>query len=436
MKDAVYHIIEDLRRHPSILNKQAILEANKDNETLRMVFDMTENPSYNYYIKVDPKEWVGVESGSFELDTTGLQSVLDTLHGRLMTGNEARKFLSESLSQLTTKSRDVLIRVINRDLDCKTGTSICNKVWPKLIPEMPCMLASKMDEKAAARIEYKEGGYIVQTKMDGGRAMATVGRNGGVEFLSRNGKPIMMHGVFDNLLEKFPGYVFDGELVVMSQTGVEDRQTGNGYFTKAVRGTIPYEEAVQFHYVVWDMIPYDDFFSGYCKTPYSKRLQMLLKACENIPAHRISVVEGKMVDSLSQAQKFYENMLERGEEGAIIKFLDMPWEDKRSKFMIKMKEEKDIDALVVGVTEHTKKKGWIGALTCQTSDGLVQFDVGSGFTEDDRQKDPSYYMGKIVTCKYNAIISNKSSGAKSLFLPVFVTIRDDKTVANSLDELK
>jgi hypothetical protein len=35
-----------------------------------------------------------------------------------------------------------------------------------------------------------------------------------------------------------------------------------------------------------------------------------------------------------------------------------------------------------------------------------------------------------VAVKYNAVITDKKTGAKSLFLPVFVEIREDKNVAD------
>jgi DNA ligase-1 len=246
----------------------------------------------------------------------------------------------------------------------------------------------------------------------------------------------VLHGFFDTLLSKFPGYVFDGELVVLSGTGVEDRKTGNGFFTKAVRGTITPQEASRFRYVVWDMIPLADFNAGKSQVPYKERLAKLMEAQASMTPGLVLLVQSRVVSNLEQAERFYEEMLERGEEGAILKFADMPWEDRRSKKMIKLKEEKDIDAEVIGVTEHTKVRGWVGSLTCKTADGLVQFDVGSGFTEADRQKPFDYYFGKIVKCKYNALISNKTSTIKSLFLPIFVEVRYDKLIANSIGDLK
>jgi ATP dependent DNA ligase domain/DNA ligase OB-like domain len=431
----VFEIVELLRSTASTNEKQRILEQNKANTLLSKVFKMTEEPSYNYYLKVDYGSYQEVESGTRDLTEDLLDEVLANLNGRRITGNTARDYIDNVLRSLKTADRKILAGVINRDLDCKVAVGLINRVWKSLISEMPCMLASKMDEKISKSIVDREDGYFIQTKMDGGRAMAVV-KDGAVTFLSRNGKELELHGFFNMALQNCEGYVVDGELIVRGENGIEDRQTGNGYFTKAVRGTIKPDEARKFHYVVWDLIPIEDFFAGYCAERYQDRyVDLMIRKFEWNP-NIVSVVETKVISNLHEANKYYQKMLERGEEGAILKFIDAPWENKRSKYMIKLKEEKDIDAEVIDVFPHSKKKDWIGSLLCRTRDGKVEFEVGSGFTDEDRQKDPKIYFGKIVECKYNMLIDARGRDTKSLFLPVFVKIRDDKTVANSLEELK
>jgi ATP dependent DNA ligase domain/DNA ligase OB-like domain len=428
-------IIKELQDNSSTNVKQKILEENKDNSLLMKVFKMTEEPSYNYYLKVDPLSYTNIPDGNNKLDETLLEEILDNLNGRRITGNTARDYVASVLRNLNKQDRNILIGIINRDLNCKVAIGLVNRVWKNLISEMPCMLASKMDEKIVKTIVDKELGYFIQTKMDGGRAMAIV-KDGEVTFLSRNGKELQLHGFFNTILQNCEGYVVDGELVVRGETGIEDRQTGNGYFTKAVRGTIKPEEARKFHYVVWDLIPINDFFAGYCAERYQDRyVDLMLRKFQWNP-DIVSIVDTKVISSLHEANKYYQEMLSKGEEGAILKFIDAPWENKRSKYMIKLKEEKDIDAEVIDVFRHSKKKDWIGSLLCRTRDGKVEFEVGSGFTDEDRQKHPNFYLGKIVECKYNMLIDARGRDTKSLFLPVFIKVRDDKTVANSLEELK
>ena len=47
----------------------------------------------------------------------------------------------------------------------------------------------------------------------------------------------------------------------------------------------------------------------------------------------------------------------------------------------------------------------------------------------------SNYYGKIISVKYNARIKN-TSGEESLFLPVFLEVRNDKEVADSSIKIK
>jgi hypothetical protein len=63
--------------------------------------------------------------------------------------------------------------------------------------------------------------------------------------------------------------------------------------------------------------------------------------------------------------------------------------------------------------------------------------VGTGFSDADRAgitADNS--VGRIVSVKYNARITDKTSSVASLFLPVFVEFRNDKSVADSSKDIK
>jgi hypothetical protein len=77
----------------------------------------------------------------------------------------------------------------------------------------------------------------------------------------------------------------------------------------------------------------------------------------------------------------------------------------------------------------------IGSLCCESADGVVKVYVGSGFTDEQRNAPPSDYYGKIISVKYNARIKN-NNGEESLFLPVFLEIREDKEVADSSIKIK
>lgn len=434
----IFDIICSISADPSLKAKQAIVEKHKDNEVLKKCFLYAENPRFNFYIKADP----GMEVGASGTNDISLETFaqLDEIINRKVTGNDARLFLQSILLPLHTAGRTVVIRIVNRDLRCNAGTSIANKVWKNLIPEYPVMLASKGDKKSFDYLESLVGkdNFVVQTKCDGGRVNVMVDERGNVTYRSRNGSELNLHGFFDAQFREHRGFVFDGELLARDDdNGIVDRKIGNGLYTKAVRGTLSAKEASKLCMVVWDVIPTDEFNAGQGSMSYRDRLRVLMDYSSKFNAAIVTIVESKIVHTIKEVQEFYELMRSRGEEGAIVKVASSRWEDRRSKNMVKMKAEETCDAVVVGVIEGSGKyAGMIGSLECESSCGLLKFNVGSGFNDDDRKKDPSFYMGKIVEVAYNEIISSKGKTTKSLFLPIYKQVRYDKNVANKLDELK
>ena len=113
------------------------------------------------------------------------------------------------------------------------------------------------------------------------------------------------------------------------------------------------------------------------------------------------------------------------------------WENKRSKGQIKFKGELECDLICVGWEEGTgKNKGKLGALVLQSSDAKVNVSVGTGLSDSQRGSiKPDDVLNKIVAIKYNARISNRQ-GEDSLFLPVFIEVRDDKTKADASKDIK
>jgi len=143
------------------------------------------------------------------------------------------------------------------------------------------------------------------------------------------------------------------------------------------------------------------------------------------------------VDDLESAKKIFEKFLGEGQEGTILKNIDSPWESKRVKHQIKFKGELECDLKIVGWEEGTGKNvGRLGALVAESSDSVVRVSIGSGYTDADRDSIKPECIGSIVSVKYNARIKDKKTGGDSLFLPIFVEIRHDKSEADSSKTIK
>jgi DNA ligase-1 len=127
-----------------------------------------------------------------------------------------------------------------------------------------------------------------------------------------------------------------------------------------------------------------------------------------------------------------------GKEGTIVKNINHMWVPKRSNELCKLKAIETADLMVVDVIEGTGKYvGMVGALKCKTEDGLLEVNVGSGFSDAERKEFFRFGMiNSVIEVLYNEVIKSKGKDKASLFLPRFECVRFDKTVANTLGELK
>ena len=423
----VHAILEDLASNNSRNYKIQVLKDNYDNNVLKTVIFNALDPFTQYYIKKIPK---------YEAKGTGclMQAMreLFLLSNRDKTGNAGIEHLTQILTNLSPKNANVIERIIAKDLKCGVSTATVNSVWTDLIKEYPVMLASKMESKTINKMTWPA---YAQLKLDGMRFNAIV-KDGKVEFRSRNGKQIHLLGHleedFKQMTHEYVYTVYDGELVVTGDDGLLDRQTGNGILNKAVKGTISDSEASKVRAVVWDYIPYGFFVDGHCPLTYDDRLKRIVKTTD-----KVKLIDTHIVNNIDEANKLFNQFLEQGEEGIVLKSIDHIWENKRSKNLIKFKAELDCDLKVVGYQEGTGKyEGMMGALICESEDGQLKVNVGSGFNDDDRKKITKESVeGKVITVKYNARIQSKD-GDESLFLPIFVEIREDKNQADTIGDIK
>jgi len=413
------------------------LNANSDNEILREVIRLALDPFTQFYIRKIPKYTRGAPE-----NTIGLVEAMDLLFdlsSRVVTGNAGIEHLTAILSNTSEDDAKVIERIIQKDLKCGVQVSTANAVWGGLIREYPVMLCSGFEQKLVDKIKYPA---YAQLKMDGMRFNAIV-RDGKVEFRSRNGKELNLLGNLEAEFIALAGNVdcvFDGELLIMDDMDYQfmDRQTGNGILSKANKGTISAKEASMVHATVWDVIPYAYFTDGYCPTPYSTRfssLELLINK-QGSKDKKIWLVTSNIVQNIDEAKVLFEGYLADGLEGIILKDGSGEWEDKRAKHQIKFKGELECDLKIVAIEEGSGKyAGMLGNLICESADGIVKVSVGSGLTDSQRKKYGQELVDRIVAIKYNSRIKNKL-GDESLFLPIFVEVRDDKDVADSSKDIK
>ena len=432
----IFAILNNLNSTSSRLEKEAILKRESNNELLKKVIVAALCPYTNYYIRKIPKYQTDAEP------MVSLEDGLDKLSkltSREVTGNAAIEYLTQLLSELEPEDAKVIERVIEKDLRCGVSEKTVNKIWPGLVKEYSVMLCHQYDEKTENYIKFPA---FVQLKLDGMRFNAICRSNGSCEFRTRNGKHIDIHGrLEDQFLKMAAGAdcVFDGELLVYDEDMYQylPRQTSNGILSKSLKGTISDKECARVAATVWDVVSLKDFQQGKSPVAYRDRLISLKQMVDTLSTQWVKLVWTKQVDSILEAKQIFEQFLSEGQEGIILKNAKSPWEAKRVKHQVKFKGELECDLQIVGWEQGTGKNfGRLGALVLESADGIVKVSVGSGFTDADRDTITDKCIGKICAIKYNARIKDVKTGVESLFLPVFIEIREDKTKADASKQIK
>lgn len=438
----ILHTLNEIASDTKRSHKIALIEANRHNPLFIRVVKLALDPYTNFHIRKIP-EYKPAADNPQSLDWAMDQLV--QLTTRSVTGNSGIEHLRMVLGSLSQDDATVVSRIIGKDLRCGMADGIVNSVITGLIPTYPCMLARAFDTKNIKNIRFPA---YSQLKADGLRVNVHI-VGGKVSIFGRSGKPIDLLGQMDiaalELASHFHGdVVFDGELVVVDGKGNPlSRKIGNGVLNKAIKGTISDKEAATVQAQLWDVIPFEEFKAGIGSQPCVDRYSAVVSAVNSISNNtKFTAIPCEIVNSLEESVAHFQEMLDQGYEGTIIKNMDSVWEDSRSKNMVKMKAELEADLEIIGYNPGTGQfEGMVGSLIAASSDRKVVVSV-SGFSHRLRREitdSIDSLMGTIITVMYNERITSQSAsrdGVDSLFLPRFVEFRTDKTVADSSDDIK
>lgn len=254
------------------------------------------------------------------------------------------------------------------------------------------ILAHKFSEHGH-KIKYPA---LVQPKLDGHRCTSQY-EKGDVTLWSRTRKPIL--GV-PHIAETLANYGFadrfDGELYN------HDYHDNFEELSSFITQDEPKEgyEVVQYH--VYDLaLPNLTNYDRYLL------LEAMRPVFENTPIH---IVETRIVNSKEELMQAYEDFMEQGYEGAIVRNFDGKYVNKRSYDLQKVKVFDDDEFRIVDIKVGTKgSMAGKAVFVCERTreDQLlpagVTFDVKLKGKMDDLKlyaDDPTKVIGKIVTVQY------------------------------------
>ncbi len=440
--DTVFSIIEEIAADSGKLAKQEIIGRFSHHDLFKRVLVYTLNPFKTFNIRPeDPTLTSNFMLGGSVFDDNTWK-LLDDLCTRSVTGNAAVEAVSAEFSRLTPSSAKLLWRIINKDFRAGFSESTVNKVIKDLIPEFAYMRCCLPKDTKLAEFSWVDGVYS-QEKADGMFANVDYDRDGSVRISSRNGTqfPVdqFVQLVTDVIETLEPGYQHHGEMLVVKNGEILDREIGNGILNSVQQGgTFAADEKPV--YKIWDRVELTSVVpKGKDPHPYKMRFAGLKALVEKGSSGYIQLIETRVVHSLAEAYKHYGEMLALGKEGTIIKDGKAPWRDGTSKQQVKLKLEAECDLIIVGFTEgNGKNKNLFGSIVVQTSDGLLKVGV-SGFTDKKRKEihdKRKELLNTIMAVKFNDIMYPSEEGKlHSLFLPRAIEFRQDKTEADSLQRV-
>lgn len=198
------------------------------------------------------------------------------------------------------------------------------------------MLAEKFED---VEVNFAAGGVYSQPKLDGIRCIA---RKDGL--WTRSGKEIVaVPHIWESLqpfFEKHPNMILDGELYNHELKDDFNSITSMVRKTKPkVEDLVKSKELVQYH--LYDVIVTDE-----PELEFSKRELLRYQA----PSDYIRIVPTMHVPTRTGLDSLYEGYLEHGYEGQMVR-IDRPYENKRTKNLLKRKEFLTDEFEVVEVLE-------------------------------------------------------------------------------------
>lgn len=281
----------------------------------------------------------------------------------------------------------------------KTGYAKSEKDASKGTSYVEPMLAKELDDYIE-KIDFSKG-VLVQNKYNGARCVATL-ENGEVVLKSRKGELWVsvphINKDLESFFTKYPDAVLDGELYNY------DLREKLNELMKLVRKTkdISTEDLRKSEQMVRFYI-----YDGYNNNSDEKYIVRKAWIDETLPKYSkyYRKVNTSLVHSMKEVDKIYETFLADGEEGAIVRIADSPYEHKRSKFLLKYKPEDDDEAVILDLIEgtgnwsNTAKTAtlkWKGKTFDATF--LKSYELGV-----ERLKNKKDWIGKTVTFLYTGL---------------------------------
>lgn len=416
----------------NILDK--IASTSSTNEKIRIIAEHSNNKAFQYAVRLalDPyltfKMAGTIKDDGIQSNETPpfFQDAYGKIYGKLQDfaklpalTNKDKQAFSDLVRSAGRAAVSVINRILNKDLRCGASVLTFRKAadYFQILPIHHPMKGIDDLNKFYAQAGNRKN-ICWSYKLDGTRTWAIVDGNS-VLWLSSNGHelsnfhccdaPLLAaYAEIDSTLRDGRKIVFDGEMINIQ--GDFSRHMSQFRRLKDM-------DSSGFRFRVFDCL-----FGLEDKRPFSHRFYFLR---ELLPVWKPHSTDEALCAYMthetpeSSPKKLARMAVDLGLEGIMLKTWDHVYESKRSNNWCKIKFFHSEDLQVVDKIEGTgKHAGRLGALVVQRGD--VQVEVGSGFTDAEREE---FWIEapKCIEVKYQDALPSGS-----LRFPIFVRVRDDK----------
>ena len=429
--DEVMKLFLQIQNTSGLNEKQRIIRENKDNELFKkcLVFLLDGNIVTGISDKKMGKMTKMKAAGYITPDLERFEDVMEYLKNH-NTGADSyvacvRKYICNHFK--TDVECQFYEEMVTKKFRLGADAKLVNKAIPGLVEEFNVQLGTSIEK---VKLNGNELIYISR-KLNGNRCAFL-----GNECRTRQNKVYqgVDHIINDLVTLGYKEYFVDGELLYKNKEGLSDSeafQIGTGIANSKTG------DKSQLKFVVFDILPLEEFWSGKSKDPYSVRYERLNELEEKLMEYKTKNIEvvPRVYHGCDHKQiwKWLDYAEANDWEGVCVN-LDAPYECKRTKNLIKVKKFFDITLRIVEVNEGTGKyKKSLGSFTVKYNDGFV--NVGSGFSDDQRKEFwrlKKKLKGMLIDIKYKEVTKDKNTGCSSLQFPTFICFRcdDDKLVAD------
>ena len=410
--------------------QKATRKADKTKILLNAKDDIGENPLFFFLnFILDPAITTGLSDSKIHKKVTIRDDMPHTFQDICLylaehnTGTDEDISMAVSYVYWNASHKDFLIRVFTKNLPLGVEAATVNKIFGKtVIPVWEVQQGYPID-----KYKFKKGELIFASrKLNGSRGTYFKG-----DIISRQAQKFegLDHIIKD--IENIIGtdYAVDGELIRRNIDGLTDGQ--NFRETISILNSDGNDKSL-IKFVIFDIVPVDEFERDACTENYSVRKKRLLDLKNKIQKNGTQNIEVvQMVYEGTDVNDVYDWLdyaVKHDWEGLVVN-RQVPYRRIRHNGCLKVKRFYTVDLRITAIEEgQNRLTGTMGALVVDYKGNELR--IGSGFDDATRAAvwaNPDNYIGKIVECKYKEVSCDKKTGVESLQFPTFVRFRDDKS---------